>query len=193
MTCARLAIPPLRIVASPTSWPTWTMCLVSVAVNIWLHQRLTTYLCPEEFRTFFANNGGGYQNHCFFWKSIGTGANKPSGALAEAIDATFGSFDEFKKQFSACAGTVFGSGWAWLYLDTTQSPAKLVIGPSFNQGTPANDAKKIPLLTLVRSSAPRIASWLFDEAVSCRMCGSMRTTSSTTRTAPRTSRRSGTS
>lgn len=104
---------------------------------------------PEEFRTFFANNGGGYQNHCFFWKGLtATGSHTPSGPLAEAIDATFGSFDEFKAKFSKCAGTVFGSGWAWLYLDTNQSPAKLVIGPSFNQATPANDSKKIPLLTL---------------------------------------------
>lgn len=50
-----------------------------------------------------------------------------------------------------CVGQVFGSGWAWLYLDKNQTPAKLVIGPSFNQFTPANDAKKVPLLTLVRA------------------------------------------
>lgn len=61
------------------------------------------------------NNGGGYYNHCLFWEVMGpNGGGKPSGALADAINAAFGSFDAFKEKFSAAAATQFGSGWAWL-------------------------------------------------------------------------------
>ena len=61
------------------------------------------------------NNGGGYYNHCLFWEVIGpNGGGTPSGALAEAINATYGSFEDFKTAFSNAAATQFGSGWAWL-------------------------------------------------------------------------------
>lgn len=61
------------------------------------------------------NNGGGYYNHCLFWEVMGpNGGGTPSGALADAINAAFGSFDAFKEKFSAAAATQFGSGWAWL-------------------------------------------------------------------------------
>ena len=61
------------------------------------------------------NNGGGYYNHCLFWEVMSpNGGGQPSGALAQAINDAFGSFDEFKAKFSAAAGTRFGSGWAWL-------------------------------------------------------------------------------
>lgn len=61
------------------------------------------------------NNGGGFYNHNLFWSIMGPNAGgKPSGKLAEAIDAAFGSFDEFKTAFSNAAATQFGSGWAWL-------------------------------------------------------------------------------
>ncbi|MCF6131326.1 superoxide dismutase [Flavobacterium wongokense] len=61
------------------------------------------------------NNGGGYYNHNLFWRVMSpTGGGKPSGDLAEAIDAAFGSFDEFKARFSKAGATQFGSGWAWL-------------------------------------------------------------------------------
>ncbi len=61
------------------------------------------------------NNGGGYYNHCLFWEVMSpNGGGTPSGALGDAINAAFGSFDEFKAQFSAAAATRFGSGWAWL-------------------------------------------------------------------------------
>ena len=61
------------------------------------------------------NNGGGYYNHSLFWSTmIPNGGGAPSGALAEAIDAAFGSFDAFKDAFSKAAATRFGSGWAWL-------------------------------------------------------------------------------
>ena len=61
------------------------------------------------------NNGGGYYNHSLFWSTMSpNGGGVPSGALAEAIDAAFGSFDAFKDAFSKAAATRFGSGWAWL-------------------------------------------------------------------------------
>ena len=61
------------------------------------------------------NNGGGYYNHCLFWEIMSpNGGGSPSGELANAIEKSFGSFDEFKSKFSAAAGTRFGSGWAWL-------------------------------------------------------------------------------
>lgn len=61
------------------------------------------------------NNGGGFYNHRLFWEILSpNGGGEPSGELANAINAAFGSFDEFKKAFSAAAATRFGSGWAWL-------------------------------------------------------------------------------
>jgi len=61
------------------------------------------------------NNGGGFFNHSLFWSIMSpNGGGTPSGELADAINAAFGSFDEFKSKFSAAAGTRFGSGWAWL-------------------------------------------------------------------------------
>ena len=61
------------------------------------------------------NNGGGHWNHSFFWASLAPNAGgAPSGALADAINAAFGSFDAFKEKFAAAGMTRFGSGWAWL-------------------------------------------------------------------------------
>ena len=61
------------------------------------------------------NNGGGFYNHCLFWEIMGPNAGgTPSGDLAKAIDAAYGSFDGFKEAFSKAAATRFGSGWAWL-------------------------------------------------------------------------------
>lgn len=61
------------------------------------------------------NNGGGFYNHALFWSTMSpNGGGTPTGALAEAIDAAFGSFDAFKDAFSKAAATRFGSGWAWL-------------------------------------------------------------------------------
>lgn len=70
---------------------------------------------PETIRTVVRNNGGGHANHSLFWKIMAPNASgAPAGALAGAIDAKWGSFDEFKKVFAAAAGGRFGSGWAWL-------------------------------------------------------------------------------
>jgi superoxide dismutase, Fe-Mn family len=70
---------------------------------------------PENIRTAVRNNGGGYANHNLFWSVMGSnGGGEPSGALADAINAKFGSFDAFKEKFSAAGAGQFGSGWAWL-------------------------------------------------------------------------------
>jgi Fe-Mn family superoxide dismutase len=70
---------------------------------------------PEDKRTAVRNNGGGHANHGFFWDIMSPdGGGEPKGELAEAIDKTFGSFEEFKAQFKQAAVGRFGSGWAWL-------------------------------------------------------------------------------
>ncbi len=73
---------------------------------------------PEGIRTAVRNNGGGYANHNLFWQIMSPdGGGEPSGALADAINSAFGSFDDFKAAFSAAAATRFGSGWAWLCVE----------------------------------------------------------------------------
>tara|TARA_Y100001978_G_scaffold177565_1_gene171144 strand:- start:109 stop:717 length:609 start_codon:yes stop_codon:yes gene_type:complete len=80
------------------------------------------------------NNGGGYFNHCLFWKGMSPdGGGHPSGPLAEAIDRDFGSFENFKNAFSNAAATQFGSGWAWLCV---HDGGKLEVCSSANQDNP---------------------------------------------------------
>lgn len=80
------------------------------------------------------NNGGGYYNHCLFWEVIGpNGGGAPSGALAEAINATYGSFEDFKTAFSNAAASQFGSGWAWLCV---LQGGKVEVCSSANQDNP---------------------------------------------------------
>ena len=79
------------------------------------------------------NNGGGFWNHTLFWNSMSpSGGGAPEGALAEAIDRDFGSFENFKDEFSKAAATRFGSGWAWLCV----SNGKLEVCSSANQDNP---------------------------------------------------------
>ena len=79
------------------------------------------------------NNGGGFWNHNLFWEIMAPNAGgQPTGELAAAIDAAFGSFDAFKDQFSAAAATRFGSGWAWLCVNG----GKLEVCSSANQDNP---------------------------------------------------------
>jgi Fe-Mn family superoxide dismutase len=88
---------------------------------------------PEDKRGAVRNNGGGHANHSLFWTLMGPGkGGAPSGALAAAIESTFGSFDAFKEKFAAAATTRFGSGWAWLVVDG----GKLVVGSTANQDSP---------------------------------------------------------
>jgi superoxide dismutase, Fe-Mn family len=95
------------------------------------------------------NNSGGYFNHTFYWESMkAQGGGQPIGKLSEAVAKTFGSFDEFKKQFSEAGKTRFGSGWAWLCLD---DKGTLFICSTPNQDNPLMDLvekKGTPLLVM---------------------------------------------
>jgi Fe-Mn family superoxide dismutase len=85
------------------------------------------------------NNAAQVWNHTFYWNCLSpNGGGEPSGALAEAIDSTFGSFDEFKKQFSTSAATNFGSGWTWLVKNSVGS---IEIFNTSNAGSPMTDGK----------------------------------------------------
>ncbi|MFZ9699781.1 MAG: superoxide dismutase [Flavobacteriales bacterium] len=94
------------------------------------------------------NNGGGFYNHNLFWNCMAPGkGGQPSGKLAQAIQAAFGSFDTFKEEFSNAAKTRFGSGWAWLIVHD----GKLVVCSSPNQDNPLMDdapVKGTPILGL---------------------------------------------
>jgi Fe-Mn family superoxide dismutase len=79
------------------------------------------------------NNGGGYYNHNLFWTVMSpNGGGQPSGALGDAINSAFGSFDAFKESFSKAAATRFGSGWAWLCV----KDGKLEVCSTVNQDNP---------------------------------------------------------
>lgn len=92
---------------------------------------------PEDIRKAVRNNGGGHVNHTFFWTIMTPGGSKePTGALAEAITSTFGSFDEFKKKFQAAGAGQFGSGWAWLVKNASGA---LEVVSTANQDNPISD------------------------------------------------------
>jgi Fe-Mn family superoxide dismutase len=94
---------------------------------------------PENIRTAVRNNGGGFYNHNLFWVMMSpNGGGAPSGALADAINSAFGSFDDFKSQFSAAAGGRFGSGWAWLVVNNNGG---LEVTSTPNQDNPISDGK----------------------------------------------------
>jgi superoxide dismutase, Fe-Mn family len=94
---------------------------------------------PEDIRTAVRNNGGGHWNHSLFWKLMAPNAGgAPSGAVADAINSSFGSFDKFKEQFQAAGVGRFGSGWAWL----VDNGGKLEIASTPNQDNPLMDGKK---------------------------------------------------
>lgn len=94
------------------------------------------------------NNGGGHWNHSLFWTLMKqNGGDEPTGVLADAIKSSFGSFAEFKTQFSNAGATRFGSGWAWLVVQN----GKLVVGSTPNQDNPlmdVSDFKGTPVLGL---------------------------------------------
>ncbi len=97
---------------------------------------------PEDKRTPVRNHGGGHLNHSLFWESMSPdGGGSPDGELGDAINAAFGSFDEFKSKFEAAGAGQFGSGWAWLVLDG----GSLAITSTPNQDNPIT-AGKTPLL-----------------------------------------------
>ncbi len=89
---------------------------------------------PDEIRTAVQNNGGGYANHSLFWRIMSPeGGGNPGGDLAEAINEKFGSFDEFKDEFSNAGSGRFGSGWAWLVVD---DHGDLQVYNTLNQDSP---------------------------------------------------------
>lgn len=100
---------------------------------------------PENIRTAVRNNGGGHANHALFWQLLSpNGGGNPTGAIAQAIDQAFGSFDKFKEQFAAAGATRFGSGWAWLIVDKS---GKLAVTSTPNQDSPLMEGNT-PLLGL---------------------------------------------
>ena len=97
---------------------------------------------PESVRTAVRNNGGGHYNHSLFWQCMAPDAGgKPTGRLAEAIVAKYGSVDEFEQKFSSTALGVFGSGWVWLMPNL-----EIIALP--NQDTPMALGKGEPLMGL---------------------------------------------
>jgi Fe-Mn family superoxide dismutase len=94
---------------------------------------------PEHVRTAIRNNGGGHVNHTQFWGLMAPNAGgAPTGAVADGIASTFGSFDTFKEIFAAAATGRFGSGWAWLSDDN----GRLVVHSTANQDTPSMENKR---------------------------------------------------
>ncbi len=87
------------------------------------------------------NNGGGHFNHTLYWSTMSpNGGGAPSGELAKAIDAAFGSFDEFKKKFAEAGMTRFGSGWSWL---SVAADGKLQVSSTPNQDNPMMDIAEV--------------------------------------------------
>ena len=87
------------------------------------------------------NNGGGHWNHTFFWSILSAnGGGAPTGELAKAIDAKFGSFDAFKEEFKKAATTRFGSGWAWLVVT---ADGEIAVSSTPNQDNPLMDVAEV--------------------------------------------------
>jgi len=100
---------------------------------------------PDNIRTAVRNNGGGHYNHTLFWSIMGPGkGGQPAGKLGEAIDEEFGSFENFREDFSSAAANRFGSGWAWLVIDEA---GKLAVNSTANQDSPIS-VGQIPILGL---------------------------------------------
>ena len=94
---------------------------------------------PEEIRTKVRQNGGGHANHSLFWTVMSPeGGGEPTGSLASAIDDAFGGFDSFKDELQSAGGGRFGSGWAWLVVD---SSGELEVVDTPNQDSPLMDGK----------------------------------------------------
>jgi Fe-Mn family superoxide dismutase len=93
---------------------------------------------PDAIKTAVRNNGGGHANHSMFWQIMKKGGGgQPSGALADAINSTFGGFDQFKTQFSQAGAGRFGSGWAWLVVNN----GNLEVTSTANQDSPLMEGK----------------------------------------------------
>ena len=109
------------------------------ALESWSAEDLVSRLneVPESIRTAVRNNGGGHVNHTMFWQIMKhNGGGEPTGALASAIQSTFGSFDALKAAFKDAGVKRFGSSWAWLVLDRS---GKLSVLSTANQDNPLTD------------------------------------------------------
>lgn len=108
-----------------------------------LNKNISKYPMPVR------NNGGGHYNHSLFWTLMAPNAGgAPTGAIASAIEAEFGSFEKFKEAFTAAATTRFGSGWAWLVVT---AEGKLAVTSTPNQDNPLMDIAEVkgsPVLAL---------------------------------------------
>lgn len=93
---------------------------------------------PADIRQAVINNGGGHLNHALFWELMTPEKTEPSAALAADLEATFGSFDDFKAAFTTAAASCFGSGWAWLVVN---NDGKLEVTSTANQDTPISEGK----------------------------------------------------
>ncbi|MBO0350404.1 superoxide dismutase [Phormidium pseudopriestleyi FRX01] len=94
---------------------------------------------PEDIRTTVRNNGGGHVNHSMFWEIMSpNGGGEPTGAIAQAINETFGSFETFKEQFNQAGSSQFGSGWVWL---VRNAQGQLEITSTPNQDSPLMDGQ----------------------------------------------------
>ncbi|MEJ5962392.1 superoxide dismutase [Pedobacter immunditicola] len=95
----------------------------------------------DQFPAAVRNNGGGHFNHSLFWEVIGPNkGGEPTGELAEAINAAFGSFADFKTKFAEAGATRFGSGWAWLSVGADN---KLVVSSTPNQDNPLMNVAEV--------------------------------------------------
>ncbi len=111
-------------------------------------QTIETLLAKAGSNAAIRNNGGGYYNHNLFWEVMSPdGGGQPGGTLLNAINTAFGSFEDFKKEFSNAAATRFGSGWAWL----VKTGSGLVVASTPNQDNTLMDISEVkgtPILGL---------------------------------------------
>lgn len=106
-----------------------------------LHEVLTNIRnLPEAVRTTVRNSGGGHANHTMFWRIMGGAGGEPTGAIAEAIKASFGDFAKLQEQFNAAGGRVFGSGWVFV---TVGKNGNLALVTKPNQDTPLMDGQMV--------------------------------------------------
>ena len=105
----------------------------AIADSALASKSIENLLSEDCSNTAIRNNGGGYYNHCMFWEIMSpNGGGDPSNDLGSAIDSSFGSFEDFKNEFSKAAATRFGSGWAWLCVNN----GKLDVCSTANQDNP---------------------------------------------------------
>ena len=111
----------------------------------WMDRPIETVLSnleilPADKQAAVRNNGGGHANHTLFWNIMGPNAGgAPTGAIADAINSSFGTFDTFKEQFAKAGVGRFGSGWAWVI----DQGGKLAIESTPNQDSPLMEGKKV--------------------------------------------------